>query len=365
MSIRKRTSTIITGFIVLSIFLIMIGISRAFSGNSSGNTFSSNDFFLDTNYDYVRGDKESENLIVRIKIVGPILNESAEGDFFDELFGSGLVGTYGYDIKETLYNAVEYDNIAAVMLEVDSPGGTITGSDAIADGVRYFKQETGKPVFGWGSGLVASGGYWAIAEADQIYADTGTLIGSIGVINGIFQTYDNVVEQGSALFGYVVTTNGIETTVISAGEGKDLGNPYRQLTEREIQILQESANNAYNDFVTLVSQNRAISDQFVREEIGAYIYGENQALDRNLIDGEANREEVYAILADSIGIDSYQVVQEDPFQSSLFDRGLSGALISIFGNKNQNTNVTQCPFMNQQLAYYGNYIELCKFIDPS
>jgi protease-4 len=85
------------------------------------------------------------------------------------------------------------------------------------------------------------------------------LIGSIGVIGGILTYFDNPVAlDGGLLGGGIVTKNGIQQTVISAGRGKDLGNPFRKPTEEELQVLRQGVNYEYNQFVQLVgtSKNR-------------------------------------------------------------------------------------------------------------
>ena len=85
-------------------------------------------------------------------------------------------------MEDNIWQAAKEDSIKGVVLMVNSPGGTIFGSNAILDGVKEYKNETGKPVIAFVTGMAASGGYWASLGADEIIADSGSTIGSIGVI---------------------------------------------------------------------------------------------------------------------------------------------------------------------------------------
>lgn len=265
-------------------------------------------------YSVVEGSEESQNKILIVDVEGVILNEEPRDPFLS-ILSSGV--TYGYSVKDQLIRAANDSTIKGVVLYVNSPGGTITGSAAIADGVEYYKSATGNPVIGFGSGLVASGGYWAISATDKIYLDQGSSIGSIGVILGPIERYRNVVSNET-----VATLDGITEEYITSGKGKDLGNPYRDLTEEERNVLQNGVNDAYNQFVELVSVSRGISSEEIKNNIAAYIYGDNQALSLKLIDQISNREELFSIFTEELGISSdYQIVRESAegdFFSALF-----------------------------------------------
>ena len=114
-----------------------------------------------TEYPAVYGD--GANQLLSIKVNGVIMGDSADNEM-----PLGDVGgnAYGYDIKAKLYAAAADDNIKGVILDINSPGGTIYGSRAIADGVKYYKDTTKKPVYAFISGIGASGAYWAAASAD-------------------------------------------------------------------------------------------------------------------------------------------------------------------------------------------------------
>jgi protease-4 len=271
--------------------------------------------------EYSSGDITADNQIVSVPINGVILGEKIEADVFTELFSEVGV-TYGYEVKQHLQNLAKNDDVAGIVLEIHSPGGTLYGTQAIVDGVAEYKESTGKPVYAYIGSIAASGGYWAAISADKVVADTGTTIGSIGVIMGPFKYYDQVISESGGLFGTSVDTiNGVYTDYITSGTSKDLGNPYRQMTDQERQILQTGADQAYQLFVDYVAQQRQISSDQVKGQIGAMVFGEQQAEERKLIDSIGSKDNAYMQLATELGIEKdYKIMKyTDPtdFMSSL------------------------------------------------
>lgn len=268
---------------------------------------------------HVYGDELSANKLLAIDVKGPIEGSASSEDSLGALFGADL-SAYGYDIKRQLVEAASNDVYGGVILQIDSPGGTIFGSKAIADGVAYYSSKTGRPVYAYVQGMAASGAYWAAASADRIIADAGTAVGSIGVIYGPFTYLDKVVAiDGGLLSGGVVTQNGVEQTYITAGEGKDAGNPFRRLTQREQEIMQQSVNDNYDQFVAYVAKQRDISEQAVRSDIGAHVYGEKVAQQKGLIDATLTRESAYIALAKAAGVSGsdFEVVTEASVDAGL------------------------------------------------
>lgn len=263
----------------------------------------------DPEQEVIFGDTDAKATFASIKINGIILGEPATDDEFFALFDEVGI-TYGYEVKQELSALAADDSIDGVILEIDSPGGTIFGSKAIADGIEGYKRVTDKPVVVFVSGSAASGAYWAAVSSDLIFADSGTMVGSIGVILGPFKRYSSVVGEAQAFGGAIQTTEDIGTTFITAGEAKDLGNPYRDMTEKEQEILQAMVDNSYEQFVTHVAEKRNLTAQDIRDQIGAYIYDEVQAKNLNLIDDIASKEVAYKRLAELAGQnDSFNIVR--------------------------------------------------------
>jgi protease-4 len=309
--------------------------------------------------DVVYGDAGARSKLLSIPVTGVILGEELEpAGFF------GLPGVvYGYEVREKLRKAAEDEEIAGVVLEFETPGGTIFGARAIAEGIREYREKTGKPVVAFVAGLSASGGMYAMAPADLIVADYGSLVGSIGVTMGAIEYWDGLVAtEGGILGGGVTTANGIVFQPITAGRSKDVGAPYRPLTEQEKAELQRGVNNEYAAFVRHVSEARGIPEATIRDVIGAMVYDNQTAQELGLIDETADRQAAYGRLAELAGLapGSYRVVREGG-SGSFF-----GALRSQLGLGGRTTPAPRaegptriCFPAHAILAYYGDPVALC------
>jgi len=297
--------------------------------------------------EYSGGDENSSNKILVIPIQGVILNEKPD----DLIAFLSTDVTYGYEVKNILVEAAQDDSIKGVVLAIDSPGGTVTGSKAISDGVENYKAMTNKPVVAHIMGMGASGGYWSAVAADHIIADSGSLIGSIGVIFGPFKYYQEVTAESSGGES-IATDGGIETYYITSGEYKDFGNPYRVMTDVEKQIMQDDTDAVYEEFVQYVSSRRNITVANVKSQIKGLPYGNERALELNLIDANGPKEDAYSYLTQELGLGSdYQIVkvfEEVDFWDLFF---------SALG-KDQNVSVSAdyigSELNNKLLFYYGN-----------
>lgn len=296
-AVKAITALIVIGvglFVIPFLFIIALaGVGAALGGGATSEDLASP-------RSLVAGERSADLTLVAVPLNGLILGEDQGG-------GGGLFAptdlTFGYTIKEELLELAEDDSVDGVILEVNSPGGTIFGSKAIADGVEEFQAISDKPIVAYVSGISASGGVYAMSGVDTIYADHGTLIGSIGVIFGPFTTYNGVTAiDGGILGGGVTTEDGIEVEYLSAGRSKDFGNPYRAMTAEERSVLQEGLDNAYDDFVDQVSKGRDIPAATIKNDLGALIFGEHQAVENGLIDGIANRDETYRLAAVEAGL---------------------------------------------------------------
>lgn len=345
---RSLTALVIMAAVFGSFFFFFFVIAAIGAAIGSSGEDSDPD---DIETEFVAGDRDSDNDFLVIDIHGVILGEDPGGG---GLFNFVTDVTYGYTVKETLRKAALDDDIKGIILDMNTPGGTIFGSHAISDGIKDYQQKTGKPVVAFVSGISASGGMWSMAPADQILADHGTLIGSIGVIMGPFTYYNGVVAtDGGILGGGVTTTNGITQEYITAGRSKDVGNPYRPLTAEERATFQESINLTYSDFVKHVSENRDIPEATIRDTLGAMIFGNEKAQQLKLIDGTASREGAYASIANLARIagNDYRIVRED---DSL------GALGNLFAEGDTAPAAQGICFPpNTALAYYGDVAVLC------
>lgn len=301
-------------------------------------------------YQFVRGKEESKNELLAIYIDQPILTSSQE--YSDDVLSSLLVGQYvfGYEIKDELMKAATEESVKGVVFFINSPGGTIVGARAIADGVSYYREMTGKPVYAYVEDMAASGAYWAAASADKIYAEKGSLTGSIGVIFGPFEYYDKLVTLGG-----VGTANGISINYITGGKYKDLGNPTRKITTEELAILQKGIDSEYKGFTEYVSQRRSIPVDTITNDIKALVYGAEEARSYGLVDEIGNREDVLKALSTAAGVgDDYKLVKIGT-QTSLF--GSLFAKITAPNYSVSDAPARQCALCGRPLYFYGNPLD--------
>ena len=139
-------------------------------------------------------------------------------------------------------------SVKAVVLRVNSPGGTVTASDTMYEIVRDFRRKTGKPVVASAQEVCASGGYYVCCAADKIVAQPTTVLGSIGVLM-------NTMEFTGAL-GKL----GIRADAIKSGPLKDMGSPYRSMGQPEREVMQEMVDEYFNRFVDVVSATRPVQE---------------------------------------------------------------------------------------------------------
>jgi protease-4 len=240
--------------------------------------------------------------VALVRLAGPI-QEAASTSL---LAGGGISPQL---LKARLDAAHEDPFIKAVVLRIDSPGGTVGASQEMAAMVRDFP----KPVVVSMGDTAASGGYYLASQADRIVAQPGTLTGSVGVI---FATFD--VE---GLFDKL----GIEMETVIAGEHKDMFLPGRFTPERR-RIVQEIVDDLYEQFVGAVAQGRGLSEDEVRALATGEPYTGRQALALGLVDRLGGLEEAITEAEQLAGIEDAQVVELTPsfFEELFFGPGFAG-----------------------------------------
>ena len=244
----------------------------------------------------VWGPDNAKGVLRAIPVQGTIMADASDG--------AGLMGgTYGYEVADLL-DGLKAGDAGGVVLLINTPGGSINGSRAMADAIDRYRERTGHKVFAYVQGMSASGGMYTMAGADEILADHGSLVGSVGVILGPLQYYNGVVALDGGIFGGgVTTTGGISSEYITAGRGKDAGNPYRPLTEEERAMFQSWVDQEYVSFVDQVATKRKIERTVMTEEVGAGILGTDQAQQVGYIDGVMGRPEAFRHFAEASGLD--------------------------------------------------------------
>ena len=152
------------------------------------------------------------------------------------------------NFTQLMNHAAKDDDVKAVVLRVNSPGGTVTTSDAMYEIVRRFRAKTHKPVVASCQEVAASGAYYVSLAADRIVAQPTSVIGSIGVI---FNTFN---------FEGTMNKIGARSEAIKSGPLKDMGSPFKALTSEERQVMQGMVDEYYARFVELLTERRKITD---------------------------------------------------------------------------------------------------------
>lgn len=183
----------------------------------------------------------------------------------------------------------EDPTIKAMVLRIDSPGGGVAPSQEIYAAVKRLRDD-GKLVVASLGSLAASGGYYVACAAERIFANPGTITGSIGVIVQLA----NVEE--------LLQKVGISSTAITSGPFKDSGNPTRPLRPEDRQVFQTLVDDIYQQFVETVAQDRHLPAPQVLQIADGRIYTGRQAKELNLVDELGALQEAVAYVTSALGI---------------------------------------------------------------
>nr|MBF0222342.1 signal peptide peptidase SppA [Desulfobulbaceae bacterium] len=168
----------------------------------------------------------------------------------------------------------EDEAVKAIIIRIDSPGGAVGASQEIYEEIKRTARE--KPIVASMASVAASGGYYAALGANQIFANPGTLTGSIGVI----LKFANLKQ--------ILDKVGYKAEVIKSGTNKDIGSFSRDMTEEERALLQTLINSVHEQFVQAVSQSRSLPLESVTPIADGRIFTGKQALEQGLIDTLGN-----------------------------------------------------------------------------
>lgn len=201
-------------------------------------------------------------------------------------------------VKAVLNRAEEDENVKAVVLRIDSPGGGVAESDTIHHEIDAFRKRTGRPVVSTIVGLGCSGAYYIASATDRIYAHPSALTGSIGVI-GFFHQLRGLADK----VGY-------DQVVIKSGRMKDIGNPLREMPDEERKILQDVIDGYYARFLKVVVDGRPgfKSADELRPIADGRIYTASQALGLKLVDKLAYLDTVIDDVCELAGVEHAKIV---------------------------------------------------------
>src|ERR1700734_3678220 len=181
-------------------------------------------------------------------------------------------------------------SIKAIILHVNSPGGGVAASEEIYREVKRIRAEKKKKIIVSIETVGASGAFYVAAASDKIYADQGSVVGSIGVI-AEWMNYGDLLKWAK-----------LKNVVIKTGEFKDTGNPARDLTPNEQTYMQALIDNMFGQFVQAVAEGRGMKFEDVKSIANGKVWPGEQAMSMKLIDGVGDFQAVVKDTAKSVGI---------------------------------------------------------------
>jgi protease-4 len=205
------------------------------------------------------------------------------------------------EVYRQLQAARHDQSVQGVVVRVNSPGGTVSGSDRIYAELRRYRQEEAQPVVAFMQGVAASGGYYASVACDEIVAEPTTITGSIGVIMSHFVFEDLLKEK-----------LGIQPVFLTEGAKKDWPSSFRAPTEQELDYVRERVlTPAYERFVEVVQQGRAntLTAAEVERLADGSVYTAPKALQVKLIDKVGYLDDAIAVVKSMTGLSNPEVIE--------------------------------------------------------
>ncbi len=204
------------------------------------------------------------------------------------------------EIYKQLKLTSEDDKVKGLIIRVNSPGGTVSGSDLIYNEIRKLREKTNKPIVAFMQGIAASGGYYTSVACDEIIAEPTVITGSVGVIMGYLVVQELFKEK-----------LGILPVVVKSGRKKDWPSSFQQPTDEQLEYLQDKLiRPAYARFVQIIADNRAslTLDEVKRLSDGS-IYGAQEALEEKMIDRIGYLDDAIERVSAMAGIEKAHVVE--------------------------------------------------------
>jgi protease-4 len=224
------------------------------------------------------------------------------------------------------------DSVKAIILHVNSPGGGVAASEEIYREVKRIRDEKKKRIVAAIESVGASGAYYVSSATNKIYADEGSIVGSIGVISE-WVNYGDLLHWAK-----------LKAIVMKAGEFKDTGNPTREMTPGEQQYLQSLIDNMHSQFIQAVADGRKMKYQDVKVIADGKVWTGQQAASMKLIDQVADFQAAVKDTAKSVGISGEPtLVRPEKERKTVLDL--------LFGDISQYLP-TREKLMEQQMGFY-------------
>ena len=257
---------------------------------------------------------EGEQKILMIDLSGMLTSAKPSG-FVDKLLDSPSLPAR---LKEELAKAGADKQVKAIILRINSPGGTVTASDIAYHEIRQFKEKHQIPVVATMVDLGTSGGYYIAVAADEIMVHPSTVTGSIGVIM--------VTLNAQGLLEKI----GVKPRAITSGPNKSMGAPYRSMTDEELAIFQGVIDSMYEQFITVVKEGRSsLTEEEIRRLADGRIYTASQAKAAGLVDHIGYLEDAVLLAKKKANLDDASVVtyhRAGGYKHNIYSRAMSSGV---------------------------------------
>ena len=263
---------------------------------------------------------------------------------FDEMISTGpKVGIV--EINATIMNSKKIvedlnyfqnkNDIIAIIVRLNTPGGGVGASQEIYDKVSKISKQNKKPIIASMGGLSASGGYYIAIGADTVIANPGTATGSIGVIMS-FPVIENLMNK-----------IGVEYEIIKSAQLKDSGSPFRGMTEKEKNYLQNLIDDLHLQFVEVVAKERNMTYEKARKLASGQIFSGRQAYNNGLVDLLGNFEDAILIATKKAGFSKKPKIVYPPKEK----KGLLDLLIGNIFTSSTFDDLSMNPRFEYKLPY--------------
>ena len=285
---------LIVGLLCSMVLNAGLAMGLAVKGSASTSFASAGDTAVDENPKFQEewSCGSGDTKVVRIALDGVIMRGPAGGSFLSE--GTDKIQS----VLQQIRAAQNDDDVKAIIMEINSPGGAVTPSDEIHRALRNFRESReDRRVLAYVEDLCASGGYYIAVATDRIIAEPTAIVGSIGVI------------MEALNWSTLAQKVGVDATTIKSGPNKDLLNPFRPVNPENVKILQDLVDSGYDRFLSLVAKGRNLSRDALRPIADGRVMSSDAAKEAGLIDAVGSWDDAVAQMAQLLGEEEIRVVR--------------------------------------------------------
>ncbi len=263
---------------------------------------------------------EGSNKILLIDIQGTISNGSNRSPL-----GTVVEAGMPAKIRETLEKAEEDKDIKAIILRINSPGGTVTASDIIYHELKEFKKRNKIKVYAVVMDLAASGGYYVAMAADKLIAHPTSITGSIGVI-ALKPTLNGLMEK-----------LGVGVDVVKSVDKKDFMAPWRPFTDEERRLFQETIDGFHQRFIEIIAENRPqLTINQVKQFADGRIFDSQKSIKNRLVDEIGYLDDALNLVKRDLSLETISVItyfRPGSYKNNIYSSLNKTANINLFNMK--------------------------------